>query len=118
MNGKELLERGIRRGIPLWRIEEELDWQDVPGIRVQVHLHPGGSGRQAVNLAAAYLHLDTWAVNQEAWSLVPVRNAFATADTLFVWFFRGGQVVWEEQIRCPGYKQLLTSAAHAPDRDS
>jgi hypothetical protein len=28
MNGKELLERGLRLGIPLWRIEEELDWQE------------------------------------------------------------------------------------------
>ena len=28
MDGKELLEQGLRRGIPLWRIEEELDWQE------------------------------------------------------------------------------------------
>ena len=28
MNEKELLKQGIRRGIPLWRIEEELDWRE------------------------------------------------------------------------------------------
>ena len=28
INGKELLERGIRRGIVLWRIEDKLDWQE------------------------------------------------------------------------------------------
>jgi hypothetical protein len=28
LNGKELLERGLRRGIPLWQIEVELDWQE------------------------------------------------------------------------------------------
>jgi hypothetical protein len=33
MNGKELLERGIRRGIPLWRIEAELDWRENQGPR-------------------------------------------------------------------------------------
>jgi hypothetical protein len=33
MNGKELLERGIRSGIALWRIEDELDWQENQGRR-------------------------------------------------------------------------------------
>jgi hypothetical protein len=33
MNGKELLEQGLRRGIALWRIEEELDYQDNQGPR-------------------------------------------------------------------------------------
>jgi hypothetical protein len=28
MNGKELLERGLRRGVALWRLEEELDWRE------------------------------------------------------------------------------------------
>ena len=28
MNGKELLERGLQSGVPLWRIEDELDWQE------------------------------------------------------------------------------------------
>ena len=28
MNGKELVEQGLRRGIALWRIEDELDWQE------------------------------------------------------------------------------------------
>ncbi len=28
MNGKEVLERGLRHGIPLWRIEDELDWRE------------------------------------------------------------------------------------------
>jgi hypothetical protein len=32
------------------------------------------------------------------------RDEFAKSGTLFVWFFRGDQVVWEEQIRWPGYK--------------
>jgi hypothetical protein len=33
MNGTELLERGLRRGIALWRIEDELDWQENHGPR-------------------------------------------------------------------------------------
>ena len=33
MNGKELLERGLRRGIPLGRIEDELDWRENQGPR-------------------------------------------------------------------------------------
>jgi hypothetical protein len=28
MNGRKLLERGLRLGVALWRIEEELDWHD------------------------------------------------------------------------------------------
>ncbi len=28
MNRKELLEQGLRQGIPLWRIEDALDWQE------------------------------------------------------------------------------------------
>ena len=56
------------------------------------------------NPAAAYLQLDTWAVDQETLSLDLARDEFAKPGTLFVWFFRGDQVVWEEQIRWPGYK--------------
>ena len=56
------------------------------------------------NPAAAYLQLDTWAVDQETLSLDLARDEFAKSGTLFVWFFRGDQVVWEEQIRWPGYK--------------
>ncbi len=56
------------------------------------------------NPAAAYLQLDTWAVDQETLSLDLARDEFAKSGTLFVWFFRGNQVVWEEQIRWPGYK--------------
>jgi hypothetical protein len=33
MNARELLERGLRRGIALWRIEEELDWRENQGSR-------------------------------------------------------------------------------------
>ncbi len=28
MNGRKLLERGLQLGIPLWKIEKELDWQE------------------------------------------------------------------------------------------
>ena len=31
MNGKELVEQGLRLGIDLWRIEDELDWQENQG---------------------------------------------------------------------------------------
>ena len=33
MNAKQLLERGLRRGVPLWRIEDKLDWQENQGPR-------------------------------------------------------------------------------------
>ena len=33
MDGQELLERGLRLGIPLWLIENELDWQENQGRR-------------------------------------------------------------------------------------
>ena len=33
MNGEESLERGLRRGVALWRIEDELDWQENQGPR-------------------------------------------------------------------------------------
>ena len=28
MDGKERLEQGLRQGIPLWRIEDEMDWEE------------------------------------------------------------------------------------------
>ena len=28
MNAKQSVERGLRNGIPLWRIQEQLDWQE------------------------------------------------------------------------------------------
>jgi len=54
--------------------------------------------------AAAYLQLDTWAVDNEVLSLDLARDEFAQPGKLFVWFFRGDQSVWEEQLHWPGYK--------------
>jgi len=71
------------------------------GVHVQVH--PEQRDKPEANPAAAYLQLDTWAVDQETLSLDLDRGDFADPGTLFVWFFRGDQVVWEEQIRWPGY---------------
>jgi hypothetical protein len=71
---------------------------------VHVHVHAEDSKSAEANPAAAYLQLDTWAVDQETLSLDLARDEFANSGTLFVWFFRGDQVVWEEQIRWPGYK--------------
>ena len=33
MNGEELFQQALRRGIPLWRIEDELDWRENQGPR-------------------------------------------------------------------------------------
>jgi hypothetical protein len=54
--------------------------------------------------AAVFLQLDTWAVDKDTLSLELARDQFAEPGTLFVWFFRGDKVLWEEQIRWPGYK--------------
>jgi hypothetical protein len=54
--------------------------------------------------AAIYLQLDTWAVDKETLSLDLARDEFAQPGTLYVWFFRGNKVVWEDQVRWPGYK--------------
>ena len=54
--------------------------------------------------AAVYLQLDTWAVDKQVLSLDLAREEFTQPGTLFVWFFRGNKVVWEEQVRWPGYK--------------
>jgi hypothetical protein len=72
------------------------------GIHVQVY--PEESKQPNENPAAAYLQLDTWAVDQETLSLDLARDEFPKPGTLFVWFFREDRVVWEEQIRWPGYK--------------
>ncbi|MGA2254604.1 MAG: hypothetical protein ABSG53_08085 [Thermoguttaceae bacterium] len=72
------------------------------GVHVQVRREEGDTPE--ANPAAAYLQLDTWAVDKETLSLDLARDEFAKSGTLFVWFFRGDQVVWEEQIRWPGYK--------------
>jgi len=73
-----------------------------PGARVPDH--PADSPAPMATPAAAYLQLDTWAVDPETLSLDLDRDKFAKSGTLYVWFFRGDQVVWEEQIRWPGYK--------------
>jgi len=75
-----------------------------PGARVGTLPRLGDSDSQQINPAAAFLQLDTWAVNPETLSLDLARDEFAQSGTLFVWFFRGDQVVWEEQIHWPGYK--------------
>ena len=54
--------------------------------------------------AAVYLQLDRWAVDKETLSLELARDEFIKPGMLFVWFFRGNKVVWEEQVRWPGYK--------------
>jgi len=79
--------------------------------------HPNSLGNQGVHVqvssetpkksdmpAAAYLQLDTWAVDKETLSLDLAHDEFAQPGTLFVWFFRGDKVIWEEQLRWPGYK--------------
>jgi len=71
------------------------------GVHVQAHRED--SDVPEANPAAAYLQLDTWAVDKETLSLDLARDEFARSGTLFVWFFRGNEVVWEEQIRWPGY---------------
>jgi len=70
---------------------------------VYVQVHPEESDAQNANPAAAYLQLDTWAVNRETLSFDLARDEFGKPGTLFVWFFRGDKTVWEEQIRWPGY---------------
>jgi hypothetical protein len=70
---------------------------------VYVLVHPEESEAPGASPAAAYLQLDTWAVDKEVLSLDLPRNPFAKPGTLFVWFFRGDRVVWAERIRWPGY---------------
>jgi hypothetical protein len=76
---------------------------DKQGVHVQVHPEETKKGTEE-QPAAAFLQLDTWAVNPETLSLDMPRDEFPKPGTLFVWFFRGDRVVWEEQIRWPGYK--------------
>jgi hypothetical protein len=54
--------------------------------------------------AAVFLQMDTWAIDKDTLSLDLPRDEFAQPGTLFVWFFRGSKVVWEEQVKWPGYK--------------
>jgi hypothetical protein len=54
--------------------------------------------------AAVYLQMDTWAIDKDTLALDLPRDEFAQPGTLFVWFFRGSKVVWEEQVKWPGYR--------------
>jgi len=77
MNGKELLEQGLRSGIPLWRIEDELDWRENQGPRwsedgvrkqhdpVCRSVHDVSSLRQTVNL------LFGWFFNRKTKPILP-----------------------------------------------
>ncbi len=69
-------------------------------VHVQVYTE---DARPDSNPAVAFLQLDTWAVNPQVLSLELPRDEFPNAGTLFVWFFRGDKVVWEESIAWPGY---------------
>ena len=70
-----------------------------------VHVYVSGeTPKKSDQPAAVYLQLDRWAVDKETLSLELARDEFAQPGTLFVWFFRGSKVVWEEQVRWPGYK--------------
>jgi hypothetical protein len=71
------------------------------GVHVQVSSETPKKSDQP---AAAFLQLDTWALDNDTLSLDLARDEFAAPGTLFVWFFRGDKAVWEEQIRWPGYK--------------
>jgi hypothetical protein len=71
------------------------------GVHVQV---ANEVPKKSDNPAAAYLQLDTWAIDKKTLSLDLARDEFARPGTLFVWFFRGDKSVWEEQVRWPGYK--------------
>jgi hypothetical protein len=72
---------------------------------VHVEVHPDDNNKTAdKNPAAAYLQLDTWSVDPETLSLDLERDEFTKPGKLYVWFFRGDQIVWNEQIRWPGYK--------------
>jgi hypothetical protein len=73
------------------------------GVHVQVHAEEGKKAAEEYP-SAAYLQLDTWAVDRETLSLDMPRDEFAKPGTLFVWFFRGDKAVWDEQIHWPGYK--------------
>ena len=77
-----------------------------PGAHVQARPHNSLEDMEKVdpNPGTVYLQLDTWAVDRDTLSLDMERDEFAKPGTLFVWFFRGNQTVWEEQIRWPGYK--------------
>jgi hypothetical protein len=71
------------------------------GVRVQVSRE---NPKPSDWPAAVYLQLDAWAVDKDTLSLDIARDEFPKPGTLFVWFFRGSKVVWEEQVPWPGYK--------------
>ncbi len=52
MNGQELLERWLCRGVPLWRIEDELDWQENAANARQSALLPQARGPTAMGRAS------------------------------------------------------------------
>jgi hypothetical protein len=71
------------------------------GIHVQVYKEDTDPAKDP---AAAFLQMDTWAVDKETLCIDLPRDEFAKPGTLFVWFFRGDDNVWEEQLLWPGYK--------------
>jgi len=71
---------------------------------VCVEVHPEEHGSEKADPAVVFPQLDTWAVDRESLSLDLPREQFSKSGTLFVWFFRGTEVVWEEQVRWPGYR--------------
>jgi hypothetical protein len=54
--------------------------------------------------AAVFYELSSWAIDNKKLSLELPHEAFAQSGTLFVWFLRGGKVIWEDQLAWPGYK--------------
>ena len=71
------------------------------GVHVQVYKQDTDPAKDP---AAAFLQLDTFAVDKDTLCLDLPRDEFAHAGTLFVWFFRGDDNVWAEQLPWPGYK--------------
>jgi hypothetical protein len=49
-----------------------------------------------------FLHLDSWAISDDRLSLDLPPDVFAKRGKLFVWFFRGSRLLWEEQVAWPG----------------
>ena len=80
--------------------------QILPEEEKGVETKPDKAAAKAENVtpAAAYLQLSSWSVDAETLSLDLARDEFAKPGTLFVWFFRGDKLVWDEQLRWEGYK--------------
>jgi hypothetical protein len=69
-----------------------------------VHVLPyNEGGAPADRPDSVFLQLDTWAVNDRLLSLDMPREVFGKRGTLFVWFFRGDRLLWEEKVDWPGY---------------